>query len=222
MITAVAYFRTSSAANVGEEKDSEKRQRDAVTKYTTLNKIKIVGEFYDAAVSGADPIDQRPGFVELLKYLRGNGARTILVENASRFARDLIVQLTGHELLKAEGFELIPVDAPDHFTDETPTATMVRQILGAVSQFDKASVVEKLKKARDRKSEKTGQRIEGRKPLSETDPIMAREAKRLRRKNPKTGKRRSLRAISSELAAMGYLNRNGKPYTASSIRNVTG
>jgi DNA invertase Pin-like site-specific DNA recombinase len=221
MITAAAYFRTSSAANVGEDKDSEKRQRDAVTKYAKQNKIKIVGEFYDAAVSGADPIDQRPGFVELLKYIRGNGARKILVENASRFARDLIVQLTGHELLKAEGFELIPVDAPDHFTDETPTATMVRQILGAVSQFDKASVVEKLKKARDRKSERTGKRIEGRKPLSETDPIMAREAKRLRRKNPSTGKRRSLRAISAELAEMGYLNRNGRPYTASSIRNVT-
>jgi DNA invertase Pin-like site-specific DNA recombinase len=221
MITAVAYFRTSSAANVGEDKDSEKRQRDAVTKYAKQNKIKIVGEFYDAAVSGADPIDQRPGFVELLKYLRGNGAQTILVENASRFARDLIVQLTGHELLKAEGFELIPVDAPDHFTDETPTAIMVRQILGAVSQFDKASVVEKLKKARDRKSEKTGKRIEGRKPLSETDPTMTKEARRLRRKNPKTGKRRSLREISAELATLGYFNQNGKPYTASSIRNVT-
>jgi DNA invertase Pin-like site-specific DNA recombinase len=222
MITAVAYFRTSSAANVGEDKDSEKRQRDAVTKYANQNKIKIVDEFYDAAVSGADPIDQRPGFVELLKYLRGNGARTILVENASRFARDLIVQLTGHELLKAEGFELIPVDAPDHFTDETPTATMVRQILGAVSQFDKASVVEKLKKARDRKSKEAGKRIEGRKPLSKTEPEMTIEAKRLRRKNPKTGMRRSLRAVSAELAAKGYLNSNGRPYAASSIRNVTG
>jgi hypothetical protein len=104
----------------------------------------------------------------------------------------------------------------------TVTATMVRQILGAVSQFDKTSVVEKLKKARDRKSEKTGKRIEGRKPLSETDPLMAKEAKRLRRKNPKTGKRRSLRAISAELAARGYFNHYGKPYSASSIRNVTG
>ena len=45
MITAVAYFRTSSSANVGEDKDSEKRQRDAVTKYAKQNKIKIVGEF---------------------------------------------------------------------------------------------------------------------------------------------------------------------------------
>jgi hypothetical protein len=44
------------------------------------------------------------------------------VETASRFARDLAVQITGHELLKARGIELIPVDAPNHFIEEAPTA----------------------------------------------------------------------------------------------------
>jgi len=62
----------------------------------------------------------------------------VLVENASRFARDLAVQLTGHALLRARGIELVPVDAPTYFTDPSPTAEMVRQILGAVSQFEKA------------------------------------------------------------------------------------
>jgi hypothetical protein len=65
----------------------------------------------------------------------------VLAENASRFARDLIVQLTGHALLRGRDIELIPIDAPSHFTDPTPTAEMVRQILGAVSQFEKASLV---------------------------------------------------------------------------------
>ena len=67
-----------------------------------MHGFKIVREFYDAAVSGADPIDARAGFVDMLTYLRGNGAHTILVESASRFARDLAVQITGHELLRAE------------------------------------------------------------------------------------------------------------------------
>mgnify|MGYP003737396471 FL=1 len=146
MKTAIAYFRTSSATNVGDDKDSLKRQREAVSSYAKRHRLILAREYYDAAVSGADPIDQRPGFSELLTYIHSNGARTILVENASRFARDLAVQLTGHELLKRKGIELIPVDAPDHFTEETPTAVMVRQILGAVSQFEKASLVEKLRK----------------------------------------------------------------------------
>ena len=67
--TAVAYFRTSSAANVGAGKDTVRRQRDAVTAYAGARGLEIVREFHDAAVSGADPIDRRPGFVELLAYV---------------------------------------------------------------------------------------------------------------------------------------------------------
>ena len=160
--TAVAYYRTSSATNVGSDKDSLKRQGDAVHSYAKANGIEIVREFYDAAVSGADPIDVREGFSDLLAYVSGNGARTILVENASRFARDLTVQLTGHSMLKELGYELIPVDAPTHFLDDTPTATMIRSILGAVSQFEKAQLVSKLKAARVRKRKETG-KCEGRK-----------------------------------------------------------
>ena len=220
MQRAVAYYRTSSATNVGDDKDSKQRQKEAVTAYARTNGFRIVGEFYDAAVSGADPINTRPGFVAMLASLRANGARTILVENASRFARDLIVQLTGHELLRAEGFDLIPVDAPDHFTNETPTAEMVRQILGAVSQFEKASTVEKLRKARDRKSAAKGSRVEGRKPYAETHPAMVKEAKRLARRNPRTGKRRSLRTIAGELAALGYTRPAGQPFNAQTIKNM--
>lgn len=213
---AVAYYRTSSAANVGADKDSLTRQRAAVEAYAKAQGIQLVREFYDAAVSGADPIDQRPGFVEMLAYIHGNGARLILLENASRFARDLAVQLAGHDLLKAHGIELIPVDAPDYFTDETPTAVMVRQILGAVAQFEKASLVQKLRHARDRKRLATG-RCEGRKPVPE---CVIREARRLARRNPKTGAVRSLRQIAAELAAIGHLAPSGRPYGAESIKRM--
>ena len=176
----------------------------------------MVREFYDPAVSGADPIQDRPGFGELLAYITGNGARIVLVENASRFARDLAVQIAGHDLLKGRGIDLIPVDAPDHFTDETPTAVMVRQILGAVSEFEKASLVQKLRKAREHKKAETG-RCEGRKPVPDA---VVKEAKRLRRKNPRTGKRRSLRRVAAELAEMGYQAVSGKPYGAESVKQM--
>ncbi|MES0003383.1 hypothetical protein NKJ90_32435 [Mesorhizobium sp. M0051] len=53
-----------------------------------------------STVSGADPIDTRPGFQGLLEYMAGNGARVILIENASPCARDLAVQIAGHRLLQ--------------------------------------------------------------------------------------------------------------------------
>ena len=219
--TAVAYLRTSSAANVGEDKDSAQRQRDAIVAYARRAGLEVVEQFYDAAVSGADPIHERPGFANLLDYIAGNGARIVLVEDASRFARDLIVQLTGHELLKERGIELIPVNAPDYFTDETPTARMVQQILGAVSEFEKANLVSKLRKARERKRQETG-RCEGRKPLSETAPDTVALARRLYRRNPVTGHKRSLRQIGTLLAQGGHLNARGKPYDAKAVSRMLG
>jgi DNA invertase Pin-like site-specific DNA recombinase len=219
---AVAYCRTSLAANVGPDKDSLARQRAAVAAYAKAHRLDIVREFRDEAVSGADPIDRRPGFVAMLAHLHADGARTILVETAGRFARDLAVQLTGHDLLKARGIELVPVDAPDHFADDTPTARMVRQILGAVAEFEKASLVLKLRGARDRRSAALGRRVEGRKGYGSTDPELVRQAKRLARRNPRTGEKRSLRAVAAELAGLGFLNGRGRPFAAAQVARLLG
>jgi DNA invertase Pin-like site-specific DNA recombinase len=61
-IAAIAYLRTSSAANVGSDKDSEHRQRGAIQGFAKRSGFEIVDEFNDAAVSGADPLETRPGF----------------------------------------------------------------------------------------------------------------------------------------------------------------
>jgi len=218
MPTAVAYYRTSSAANVGADKDSERRQREAVLGYAKGHGYTVVREFYDAAVSGADPIDTRPGFAELLQYLAGNGARTIIVESASRFARDLAVQLTGHELLRERGIELICADAPTYFIDPSPTAEMVRSILGAVSQFEKASLVNKLRVARERKRTVTG-RCEGRKPLGDTAPEAVQLALQLHG-GPRRKRRPSLRQISILLAEAGHVNSRRRPYDPRQIARM--
>ncbi|TPK59935.1 MULTISPECIES: recombinase family protein [unclassified Mesorhizobium] len=218
MTTAVAYLRTSSRTNV--DGDSAPRQQQAIDAYAKRHGIKVVREFNDAAVSGADPIDTRPGFQDLLEYMAGNGARVILIENASRFARDLAVQIAGHKLLQGLGYELIPVDAPDSFTNDTPTAAMVRQILGAVSQFEKAQLVAKLRGARDRKSKELGRRVEGNHGYRVSNPEVIREAKRLARKSPKTGKAKSLREIAAELAQLGHTTAKGQPFSASQVQRL--
>ena len=126
-----------------------------------------MGEYYDAAVSGADPSISAPALPRCCNGSQPNGAKTIIVESPDRFARDLAVQLAGHDMLKALGIAIIPASAPDFFTEDTPTAVLVRQVLGAIAQFEKASSVAKLAAARKRKREREG-RCEGRKPLSET------------------------------------------------------
>jgi DNA invertase Pin-like site-specific DNA recombinase len=215
---AVAYYRTSSAANVGEDKDSERRQREAVRRFAKARKLTIVddGEFYDEAVSGTDPVDKRPGFRKLLARCAENGISVVLVETASRFARVLAVQLGGHELLRGLGIDLIPVDAPDYFLDPGPTAEFVRQILGGAAQLEKALLVAKLKHGRERKRAVTG-RCEGR-PAVPLEVVAL--ARRLARRNPRTGERRSLDKIAAELAKRGHFGPSGRPYFAGSIAHM--
>jgi len=217
-IEVVAYLRTSSASNVGEDKDSHKRQIAAIEQYAKRAKLKIhQPAFYDAAVSGADPVDTRPGFSAMLTFLSDNPhVTTILVETANRFARDLIVQEIGFRMLKELGITLVAVDSPDSFIDDTPTAELIRQVLGAVSQFEKSMLVAKLKAARDRKKALTG-KCGGRKSYQELDPKLVALAKKLHRK-PRHGKRLSLRAIAQELFLQNFVNGKGKVYAASQIQ----
>ena len=214
--TAVTYLRTSSRTNVGADKDSDKRQRAAIEAYAKAAGYEIVGEFYDAAVSGADPVSERSGFAQMLERLMSNGARTIIVESPDRFARDLMVQLAGYDMLKARGVTLIAASAPMHFVEDTPTAVLVRQVLGAVAEFEKTTLVAKLAAARWRKRMATGKKVEGRKSLAETNPEAVALAKRLARKRPKGGKL-SLRAVAVEMAARGVLNERGKPFNPKSV-----
>jgi len=178
----------------------------------------------DPAVPGADAIDARPGFAAALKQIAGNGVRTIIVETANRFARDLIVQETGFRRLQDDDITLIAADKPDCFTDDTPTAKLVRQILGAVSEFDKTMTVAKLRGARERQR-RAGNKVEGRKSLAERHPEAVQKARELAAQRP----RLSLREISAAMAAAGIVTKpakNGKkrpgglPYSPSAVASM--
>ena len=212
-IRAIAYLRTSSATNVGRDKDSDKRQRAAIAAFAKARGYQIVEEFYDAAVSGADPINERQGFKAMLDRIAGNGVRVILVESPDRFARDLAVQLAGHSYLKGLGVELVPTTAPDFFTEDTPTAVLVRQVLGAISQFEKASLVAKLRAARERKVA-AGGRGTGRWRYYEARPEVVTLARELHDQGM------SYRKISAALAQRGYVTSKGKPYVASAVQTM--
>jgi DNA invertase Pin-like site-specific DNA recombinase len=210
---AIAYYRTSSATNAGADKDSLTRQKVAVEAYARAHRIRIDAEFYDTAVSGADPIEARPGFLDMLTRIDGNGVRCVLVETANRFARDLIVQETGWRYLQAKGIELIAADSPEAFLTDTPTAVLIRQILGAVSQFEKASLVAKLKSARVRKRQQTG-KCEGRKGYAETDPELVNDARGMRRSGM------TLEQIATALQGQGKLNSAGHRFAPTQVARL--
>jgi DNA invertase Pin-like site-specific DNA recombinase len=223
LVKAVAYLRTSSATNVGADKDSDKRQRAAIVGFAKRAGFEIVGEFYDPAVKGEDRIETRPGFAALLDRIESNGVRTVIIDEISRLARDVLTQELGILALIQRGVTVMTASGDDLTNTDDPMKVFTRQIAGAFSQLEKARLVAKLRGARERKR-KEGHKVEGRKSLAETAPEAVALARQLSEQRP----RLSLRQISATLAEAGHVSIKGKgsqrpggnPYSASAVASM--
>lgn len=160
MQKAFAYLRVSGKGQL--EGDGFNRQRMAIKGYAAGHDIRIVREFREEGVSGTIETMDRPAWAEMLAALHSNGVRTIIVEKLDRLARDLMVQEAAIADLRKHGFTLVSVQEPDLMAND-PTRVLMRQLMGAVAQYDKSQIVAKLRGARMRKRAKDG-RCEGRKP----------------------------------------------------------
>jgi hypothetical protein len=81
----------------------------------------------------------------MLARIAGDGVRAIVVETAQRFARDLMVQEIGFVMLPQSRNHVDNGRQSSVFLDDGPTSKLIRQILGAVAEFDKAMAVAELK-----------------------------------------------------------------------------
>ena len=220
LVSVVAYYRTSSAANVGGDKDSAKRQRLAIERYAKAAGLEVVAGFADEAVSGADPVETRPGFAAMLARIEDDGVRVVLVEDASRFARSVLAQELGVLIMAGRGVRVVTAGGEDLTATDDPAKVMMRQVAGAFAEYEKARLVHKLRGARDRRSAALGRRVEGRRGYAETRPELVREARRLARRNPKSGQTRTLREITGALAAAGHVTASGRPFSASQVKRL--
>jgi DNA invertase Pin-like site-specific DNA recombinase len=219
---AFSYLRVSSKGQV--DGDGFDRQRDKIQKWAKANGVQIVQEFVEAGVSGAKELEDRPALSALFAAL--NGVRTVIVERADRLSRDLMAgeiilaefRKAGVAVIEAEDGRNLSSEDPDN-----PTGTLIRQILAAVAQFDKAGIVSKLRKARERKRREDG-RCEGQKPFGDRpgEPDTIARMRHLRRKPVGKAKRMSFAKIAATLQAEGYPTRTGKPWAASSVRDILG
>ncbi len=217
---AVSYLRVSGKGQV--DGDGFPRQRDTIAKFAKGRKLTVVDEYLDEGVSGTTELDDRPGLAALFDRIESNGVRIVIVENASRLARDLMVQeiilaecrKLGVQVLEADGGNDLSVGSTD------PTATLIRQVLGAVSQFEKSVIVLKLRAARQRVKAKAG-RCEGRKPYGHQpgEAEIVQRIVELRRK-PVKGNRLSFAAIAKRLNDEAVPTRSGGQWQPSTVGQI--
>jgi DNA invertase Pin-like site-specific DNA recombinase len=198
--------------------DGFPRQRTAIANYARRHSITIVEEFRDGGVSGTRELASRPGLAALLDRLEHNGVRLVLVERADRVARDLLVSEVILGQFRKSNVRVVDASGTNLTAEDgDPTRTLIRQVLGAVSQFEKAVLVLKLRAARDRMRVRTG-RCEGRRPFGyyphEQQAVTLIRA--LRRK-PRNGSPLSFAEVARRLNDQGVSTRTGAPWSAGSV-----
>ena len=117
-------------------------------------------------------------------------------------------------LAPAAGTLKVTADSGTDLTADTddPTRRLIRQVLGAVAEFDRRVTVLKLRAARERIRGR-GKRCEGRKPFgSRSGEREALDRIRELYRKPHGHRRRSLQAICEILNAEGVATRSGKPW----------
>jgi DNA invertase Pin-like site-specific DNA recombinase len=148
-----------------------------------------------------------------------------LVENATRLARDLMVSEVILQQLRDAGCTVIDCDSGTNLIDESendPTRTLIRQVLGAVSQWQKQMDVLKLRAARERIRRSKG-RCEGRKVYGST-PAEAAVLDRIWQlhRKPHNAPRRSLADIARILNDEGVPTRTGRQWSKSTLHQIIG
>lgn len=216
---AIAYMRCSGRGQV--DGDSFPRQREAIERWASRNGYKIVQEFRDEGVSGTNDMEDRPGLVDVGAYCEAYGVKVIIIENAGRLARDLMVQEVIISKFRGMGVSLF--DSSTGFdiadaNDDDPTRTLIRQILGAVMQFDKVMISMRLRAARLRIRKERG-RCEGAKNYGE-DPEKPDETKavELMLRLYDNGSRAA--AIADMMNGSHYRPRKSRVWTTNSVSRI--
>jgi DNA invertase Pin-like site-specific DNA recombinase len=212
MTRAFAYLRVSGKGQL--DGDGFPRQLTAIKKYGAAKDIRIARTFRDEGVSGTRDLENRPALQELMMALHSNGTKMVLVERLDRLARDLMIQESIIADMKRNGFEIVSVAEPDLCSDD-PSRTLMRQILGAFAQYERAMIVQKLRGARQRIRAKDGS-CEGRKRygsrLGENEVI--KRMKEMRETGLAVDK------IAATLNAEGRKPRAGQQWYATSVYRI--
>jgi len=163
------YTRVSTAEQT--DGGGHDRQRSACYIFCGNKGWDILRSFEEQSSGSVSALD-RPVLAELIS-LCGDAydAKTIVVERADRIARDLIVSELFFRECRDRGIEVYAADCGAELVnaESDPSQTMIRQIFGAVSQWEKSQIAKKLLAGRKRTKELTGfpcggKPVYGRKP----------------------------------------------------------
>ena len=213
MTKVFGYMRVSGKGQAADDRDGFPRQREAIQRWASQNQSTVV-QWFEDTLTGKTDLEGRPQLWAMLTAIAANGVRTVVIEKLDRLARDLMVQESILADCRRKGITIVSVMEPDICSDD-PTRVLLRQMMGAFAEYERKTIVLKLRGARQRSRAKTGH-CEGRKPYG----ALAKEREVIERMFELYDRGCGYTSIHKHLNAEGIKTRMGGEWYAASVMKI--
>jgi DNA invertase Pin-like site-specific DNA recombinase len=200
-------------------------QEQAIRAYCRENQLRLVDVLADEGVSGSNGLDSRLGLAEVLARMERGEASAVIVYRLDRLARDLLLQETTVARLRQQGLSVLSVTEADIDSDD-PTRVLVRQVLGAISQYERALIRGRMAAGKAAKKAKGGYaggaprygtRAAGGELVEDPEERQVVEMVERLRSGPEPA---SYRAICAALTEAGMKTKKGGPWQPAVVRRI--
>jgi len=222
-----AYLRVSTDRQAEEGLGLEV-QEHAIREWARTHGHRISSWHRDEGISGSNGLEHREGLADALETLKAGTARGLVVYRLDRLARDLVLQEQLLADVRRHGAEVFSTSNAEasYLSDDPddPSRKLIRQVLGAVNEYERAMITLRLRAGRRRKHD-TGGYAYGSPPygyrshggtLIEDENEQAALARM--RELRQTGA--SYRRIADTLQTEGFRPKRGKHWYPMTIRQI--
>lgn len=223
----IAYLRVSTDKQA-EQGHGLPVQEKKIRAWAREHGHRIVAWHRDEGISGSNGLDAREGLYSALADLQDRKGHGLVVYRLDRLARDLIVQeqlLAEIRRMGGEPFSTSASEA-DFLSDDPddPSRKLIRQILGAVNEYERSMIRLRLRSGRAAKAARGGfaygaphfgTRAEGGELVPDE-----REQAAVARMRVLQGEGMSLRQIAAQLDAEGIVPKRGDCWHPQTVSRV--
>jgi len=203
-------------------------QEQAIQTWAKANHHKVAAVVRDDGISGAKDLEHRTGLAEALGLVRDGTVGGIAVYRLDRLARDLVLQEQLLAEVRRMGGQLFTTSAAEagYLADDPddPSRRLIRQVLGAVSEYERTMIALRLRSGRRRKADKGGfaygspaygyQAVRGELVVDEAEQTTVTRVAELHRAGA------SLRAIGATLEAEGRPPKRGQRWHPQTVAGI--
>lgn len=138
---AVAYLRVST----DRQEHGPEAQRADIERWAEREGVTVVAWHLDRGVSGAAPIDKRPGLMDALVAVEHHAAGRLVVAKRDRLARDMVAGAVIHSNVERLGAAV--VSAAGEGEGDDPASLLMRRMVDAFAEYERGIIAQRTRAA---------------------------------------------------------------------------